>query len=143
MIIYEILGQFDGHSHKKIDYVNIEWFEREKKLLRKTSENGVDIGLKIEQDLNDGDILFEDDENIIIINILDTQLIKTHVHSMAEMGKLCFEIGNRHLSLNITENYVEIPFDNPTFEYLKKLGFHSEKVTGKMNNYIECHAHKH
>lgn len=62
---------------------------------------------------------------------------------MKEMGRLCFELGNRHLSLSISENNVKCPYDEPTFEYLKKLGFSVTKTHEKFSGYIECRAHAH
>ena len=47
---------------------------------------------------------------------------------MIEMGRLCFELGNRHLSLKIDDDCVCVPYDHPTFEYLLKLGFNAEKL---------------
>jgi urease accessory protein len=62
---------------------------------------------------------------------------------MIEMGRLCFEIGNRHISLSISEDNVKIPYDEPTYEYLKKLGFDANKVKERFTNYTECKGHGH
>ena len=97
----------------------------------------------MEQPLNDGDILFEDDSRIIAVEIAPCDLISVKVSSMTEMGRLCFELGNRHLSLSISEDTVKCQYDVPTFEYLKKLGFKVEKTHEKFAGYIECRAHAH
>ena len=34
-----------------------------------------------------------------------------------------------------------VPYDEPTFEYLKKLGFDVEVVTALFTDFIECKAH--
>ena len=122
MIIEKILGKLTV-TEKKVDTVIVDWYERDKKLLRKTTSSGEDIGIKVEQPLNDGDILFEDDSRIIAVEIAPCDLIIVNVSSMTEMGRLCFELGNRHLSLSISEVTVKCQYDVPTFEYLKKLGF--------------------
>ena len=142
MIAEKIIGKLSDTS-KQVETVTIDWFERDKKLLRKTTSSGEDIGIKVDSPLNEGDILYEDDRKIIAVEIAPCDLISVNVGSMQEMGRLCFELGNRHLSLSISENNVKCPYDEPTFEYLKRLGFKAEKTHEKFAGYIECKAHAH
>lgn len=142
MIAEKIIGKLHDTS-KQVETVTIDWFERDKKLLRKTTSSGKDIGIKVDSPLNEGDILYEDDRKIIAVEIAPCDLISVNVGSMQEMGRLCFELGNRHLSLSISENIVKCPYDEPTFEYLKRLGFKAEKTHEKFAGYIECKAHAH
>ncbi len=142
MIAEKIIGKLHDTS-KQVETVTIDWFERDKKLLRKTTSSGEDIGIKVDSPLNEGDILYEDDRKIIAVEIAPCDLISVNVGSMQEMGRLCFELGNRHLSLSISENNVKCPYDEPTFEYLKRLGFKAEKTHEKFAGYIECKAHAH
>lgn len=142
MIAEKIYGKL-GATDKQVETVEIEWFEREKKLLRKTTSSGEEMGIKTEEPLNDGDILFEDENRVIAVEIAPCDLIHVPVSSMQQMGRLCFELGNRHLSLAIGESSVRCPFDHPTFEYLKKLGFEAVKVHEKFVGYTECKAHAH
>ena len=144
MIAEHILGNIhETPSDKKPDTVKIEWFEHDKHLIKKFTDGGIEIGIRIHEPLRDGDIIYEDDDSIVIVEILPTELIKITVSNMVEMGRSCFEIGNRHLPLAISENCVKIPYDAPTFEYLKKLGFRAETVTEKFTGYTECRAHTH
>ena len=62
---------------------------------------------------------------------------------MVEMGRLCFEIGNRHISLSIKPDCVKIPYDAPTYEYLSRIGFKTEKVVERFTDYTECRGHAH
>lgn len=142
MIAEKILGKLHDTS-KQVETVTIDWFERDKKLLRKTTSSGEDIGIKVDSPLNEGDILYEDDTKIIAVEIAPCDLVSVNVGSMQEMGRLCFELGNRHLSLSISENNVKCPYDQPTLEYLKRLGFKAEKTHEKFAGYIECRAHAH
>ncbi len=142
MIAEKILGKLH-YTSKRVETVTIDWFERDKKLLRKTTSSGEDIGIKVDSPLNEGDILYEDDSRIIAVEIAPCDLVSVNINSMQEMGRLCFELGNRHLSLSISENNVKCPYDQPTFEYLKRLGFNAEKTHEKFAGYIECRAHAH
>lgn len=142
MIAEKIIGKL-SKTDKTVETVTIDWFERDKKLLRKTTSFGEDIGIKIDAPLNEGDIIYEDGEKVITIEIAPCDLISVRVASMEEMGRLCFELGNRHLSLSIGESFVKCPFDEPTFEYLKRLGFDASKTHEKFAGYMECKAHAH
>lgn len=143
MIVDKILGNksdFDIGT-RTVETIEVEWFEIHKKLLKKLSSTGEEIGIKIQTVINDGDILFADSKKIIIVDIIPTELININIDSMKDMGRLCYELGNRHLSLAISESYVRVPYDNPTFEYLKKLGFNAQKISDKFTNFTQCHAH--
>lgn len=142
MIAEKILGKLHETS-KQVETVTIDWFERGKKLLRKTTASGEDIGIRVDSPLNEGDILYEDDRKIIAVEIAPCDLVSVNVGSMKEMGRLCFELGNRHLSLSISENNVKCPYDQPTLEYLIRLGFKAKKTHEKFAGYIECRAHAH
>lgn len=142
MVVDKILGHL-GETEKRVDPVRIDWFERDKKRMKKISAEGVEIGICADRPLNDGDILYEDDEKVIVVEISETDLIKIQVTDIVEMGRLCFEIGNRHISLAIKPDCVRIPYDAPTYEYLKKLGFHVQKVKERFTDYTECRGHAH
>lgn len=142
MIAEKVIGRL-GETDKKIDYVHVEWFERDKKLMRKTTDSGEEIGIRVLTPLNDGDILYEDNDRIIAVDMGKCDLIKITVTDICEMGRLCFEIGNRHLSLAIKPDSVKIPYDEPTFEYLTRLGFKTEKVFEKFTDFTICRGHSH
>lgn len=142
MIIERIIGHLHD-THKTIDHVSVEWFERDKKRMRKITENGIEIGISVDKPLNDGDILYEDNTSMIVVDMAPCELIRIEVSDIIEMGRLCFEIGNRHLSLSIKQDSVTVPFDAPTFQYLKKLGFKAERIVDKFSDYTECKGHEH
>ncbi len=129
MVVERVLGNIEGiRIEKEVIPVFFEWFELEKKRIAKTAKDGTQLGICISELLNNGDILMELEDKI-------------EVTSMIEMGRLCFELGNRHLSLKIEETYVAVPYDHPTFEYLCKLGFQATKVVERFTSFTECKAH--
>lgn len=126
---------------KKIVKIPFEWFELDKKRISKTAEDGTEFGIAIDATKQDGDVLAETEEKVFVISVLPAHLIKVTVSTMQEMGRLGFELGNRHLSLQINEHEVRVPYDAPTFEYLCKLGFHAEETTEQFTHFIVCKAH--
>ncbi len=142
MIAEKILGNINESTVAvAIDYVVLDWFEAELKRMRKTTQDGREIGIAVEKKLSDGDILYIDDDICIAVKIADCVLTKITVSSMQDMGRVCFEIGNRHLSLKITNHEVYIPYDEPTKQHLTDLGFDCEVITGSFDNFIACKAH--
>ena len=129
MIAEKILGNLSESTPSvEVDTVELDWFEAEKKRIRKTTAGGRDIGIAIDENLKDGDIIYLDDKLCVAVKLTSCPLIKINVHTMQEMGRLCFEIGNRHLSLKISDDNVLIPHDEPTEKHLKKLDGECEKV---------------
>lgn len=148
MLAEKILGNMrDNDLEKKINKqvvsVDFEWFELEKKRIRKVAGDGTEIGICIPEFLKEGDIIGETEQAIYVVKIMESRLIRIPVHTITEMGRLGFELGNRHLSLRITENEVYVPYDKPTYEYLLKMGFQAEDITGQFTDFIQCKAHSH
>lgn len=144
MIAEKILGNLSESTPSvEVDTVELDWFEAEKKRIRKTTAGGRDIGIAIDENLKDGDIIYLDDKLCVAVKLTSCPLIKINVHTMQEMGRLCFEIGNRHLSLKISDDNVLIPHDEPTEKHLKNLGFECENIIGRFDDIIVCKAHGH
>ncbi len=144
MICDKILGNIkDRDTDKTLRRVRLEWFERKKKLLRKTLDDGEEIGIRCAEPLSDGDIIFEDGASLVVVCVMPCDLIETRVDTMREMGRLCLELGNRHLPVAIEDGGAKCPYDAPTLEYLRKRGFSSRKIRACFDGYIECAAHSH
>lgn len=144
MIAEKVLGNIkEQPCDKEVVNVSFEWFELEKKRLSKKATDGTAIGVCIPELLKDGDILYETDTAVYVVQVLPCRLIKIKVDTMKEMGRLGFELGNRHLSLEISDGEIKVPFDMPTYEYLKKLGFKVEDVMEQFTDFTVCKAHGH
>jgi urease accessory protein len=149
MIVEKLLGKkpevmdMESLSGRTLETISYEWFEANNKILKKTSSGGTEVGLRLSEPLFDGAIVFEDEKKIIYLELLPCELTQVHIHNIQEMGRVCFELGNRHLPVHIKEMTVHTPYDEPTFEYLRKLHFHCQKVTEKFEPEIIVHGHSH
>lgn len=143
MIVEKVLGKCPKTNHKRVDVVTLQWYERDKKRMRKQSNTGEEIGIAVEIPLQEGDILAEDEERMIVVTYAPCEIMEIPVATRKEMGRLCFELGNRHLSLEIQEDKVRLPMDEPTFTYLQHLGFCPVKATGKLEHITVCKGHDH
>lgn len=118
MIINKIIGSLheEQYKHLKPDYVSFEWYEVFKKVHRKNTKGGQEIGIQMNNDilakgLNQDDILYISDENnCIAVDILPCEVLKIKAHSNHGhmLVKVAYEIGNRHMTAFWGEDYMEI-----------------------------------
>ncbi|MDH6250383.1 urease accessory protein [Chryseobacterium sp. H1D6B] len=148
MIINETIGNISGRQviGKSIDYLDLEWFETTKRIQRKKTREGADAAIKFlreGQRLREGDILFENEEKLIVVNVLETEAIVMAPSSMLEMGTVCYEIGNKHIPLFIQEDKVMLPFEMPMFRWLEASGFAPERQSVKLLNLLKSNVEPH
>ena len=98
MVCEQILGklsEFDT-SGKTIEYVDIEWHEAFKKIHKKTTDHGTELGIRMDDSiltrgLYQGDVLYADDEKIIAVNTPPCEVIRVsltpgHEKQAAKVG---------------------------------------------------------
>lgn len=109
-------------TEKPTDLVELEWFDTEKRILRVRTVGGQEIGFRnlSGAPLQDGDILFEDEQQRIVVSILRCLCLIFHPRDKMEMARVCFEIGNRHLPVYINEKAeVILAYESPVHQFLK------------------------
>ena len=131
MLIEKVIGKIDDEEYidKKVDYVDIQWHESFKKLHKKVSKNGLEIGMKLDNSiltkgLRQGDVLAVNSDTIIAVNIPPTKALVINVDNPKLIAKVCYEIGNKHATLFRGENdnqFITI-FDDPMKAMLEKIG---------------------
>lgn len=131
MLVEKVIGNINDEQFKNsnIDYVDIEWHEAFKKLHRKTSQSGIDIGIKLDNDiltrgLRQGDILAINEDNVIAVNIPKDKALVVKVDNTHLVPKVCYEIGNRHATLfeGSSHNEFITIYSEPMKEMLEKIG---------------------
>jgi len=144
MVVTEVLGNIkDREVSGTVVPVPFEWFELEKKVGRRTAGDGREIGLQLTDHLHDGDILLEDGEKTYAVSVTESELIAAAPGDPDVFGRLCYELGNRHLPVRIEGGAVVTPYDEPTYSYLKTQGFPVGKRAGKFTGFSVVRAHSH
>jgi len=150
MLIQEIIGNAADISlgNRTIDRLALEWHECTKRIQRKRTGSGVDIAirfLKEGQRLRQDDILFITDDRAILVEVLPTDAIVITPVDMFEMGRVCYEIGNKHLPLFIQDNKVMIPYEEPIFNWLKAgnydIRIKNVRLLNMLNANVQPHNH--
>lgn len=157
MICEKILGKVkdEEFSGKKVDYVDIHWDEAFKKLHRKTSAGGVEIGIRLDDSvltrgLNQDDVLAVEGNTVFAVNIPPCKAIIVHIdeHHLHMVAKVCYEIGNRHAPLlwGDEEGTFITPYNEPMRVMLDKLhGVRTEVKDVKLDfdRRISASVHSH
>ena len=108
MLCEQILGKlhdFDT-TGKTIEYVDIEWHEAFKKIHKKTTDKGTEVGIRMDDSilargLYQDDVIYADDEKLVVVNTPPCEVIRVSLTPGHEKmsAKVCYEIGNRHAPL--------------------------------------------
>lgn len=128
-------------SGKKIDYFDLEWYETTRKVLRKTTRGGEEMAFRILKEnfrVKHLDILFEDDDTIILASIIPAPAVIVQPTTMLEMGTICYEIGNQHIPIFIEDNEVILPYEDPIFKLLDKSGYKPMKGKRVFENMLKA-----
>lgn len=138
------LNDFES-SNKNIDWLELEWEELNKRILRKETENGTDIAIQLESGdtLRYGDVLFEDENTLIAIR---TKLEKVYVitpKTMQEMGKMAFEIGNRHTMCIIEDDEILVRYDQTLEKLMDEVGVSYEQSERRFKEPFKYRGHQH
>lgn len=135
-------------NNRCIDWLQLEWYESSKRILRKQTQSGNDIALKFLDSnpaLTQGDILFEDDTLIIAVDILPCDILVIKPANLFEMASICYEIGNKHLPLFFEKEELLVPFEMPLYRLLSSQGYaikqDKRKLLYPLKTTVAPHAH--
>jgi urease accessory protein len=149
MLITQKLGHIDSLeiNNRTIDWLPVEWFESRKRILSKQTKTGTNITIKFLNEnpkLTQGDILYADEQSIIAVEILPCKCIVIHPKNMFEMASVCYEIGNKHLTLFFEEDAVLVPYEEPLFKLLTAQGYilmqEERKLLTSLKTSVSPHA---
>ena len=141
MISEKILGTLDKNKviQQSVEYVDFEWEDAFKKLHKKVTDKGTEIGIRLDdtvltRGIRQDDILYEDDSKIIAARILPCKMIKVSIREdhPCMVAKVCYEIGNRHAQLFYGDTKYEFLtiYNEPMLLMLSKLhGVAAKEIT--------------
>ena len=150
MIIQQKTGNIDSVNigDRSVDFLELEWHETTKRILRKKTKAGEEVSLKFLNEnpsLTEGDILYEDDQTIIAVTVLPSDAIVIKPKNMFEMASACYEIGNKHLPLFYGNDELLVPFELPLFRLLSTQGYdvkqEERKLVQPLKTTVSPHEH--
>lgn len=135
MIFNEVVGNIseitnlDKYHVEKIHINNEDLLRR---ILRVTSDHDKEYGISLEKgnNLNDGDLLYNQDNKLIVIKVNTEDVLVIKPDNITQMGKIAHELGNRHLQAQFEDGKMIVQYDNLVEEKLKKdnLNYSREQI---------------
>lgn len=150
MIITEITRNIKNEQvNKRCDLLFIEWYESIKRIQRLRTEEGMDIAVQLlgnTSQLHDGDILYEDDDKIVVITIRACDVICIETSDFLEIAFISCEIGNKHLPLFVEGEELLIPFERTMQTWLDKqhvsYTLATRQLLSQLNANVDANYHR-
>ncbi len=148
MLITEIAGNiaYESINHLQVDLLEIEWYEANKRIQRKVSNDGTELALRFLKEgqcLQDGDILYKDHQKAIVVYIKPCESIVLKPKTILEMGTVCYEIGNKLMPLFIQGDLVLMPFEAPMYKWLEASGYTPWRAQHQLLNLLKSNVAPH
>ena len=125
MIFNQVLGNIDdindlNNLHIEKIYINSE--DALKRIMRVNSDHNHEYGIALSEnvELKDGDILYHDDKNMIIVKIKSDDVLVIRPTNITEMGIIAHSLGNRHLQAQFEDGKMIIQYDSLVEGELKR-----------------------
>lgn len=104
-----------------------------KKVIIAVTDHGNEIGIQLpEKQLKDGDIIFNDNHNIIYISLQTTDVLIIKPKTINEMGVVAHNLGNRHMPAQFHGDEMFVPYDYLVEEYLVQQNIPFERKDVKL-----------
>ena len=156
MLCEQVLGKLEDLdvSGKTVEYVDIEWHEAFKKIHKKITDQGREVGIRMDDSilsrgLFQGDVIYQDETVIVAVNTPPCEIIEIVLAPGHEKmaAKVCYEIGNRHAPLfwGEKDTFITI-YNEPMLVMLSKIhGVTAEKKIAKLDfdRRISASLHNH
>lgn len=150
MIIESVVANVDQLNHEElhkrhIEKVYLESGDLVKRIQRVKTDHGKEIGIRLRnpRDLIAGDILFMDDHNIIMVDVMSDDLLVIQPRSMHEMGTIAHQLGNRHLPAQFEGDEMLVQYDYLVEELLQELTIPFKREERKVKKAFRHIGHSH
>ena len=127
--------------------------QRNKSRLKTTLDDGRDVGIVLENgnSLKQGDTLISDDSLLLIQIKAALETVSTvYCNDTLQLARACYHLGNRHVSLQITADFIRYQHDHVLDDMVKGLGLdvHIEQApfqpeAGAYHTAQHRHSHPH
>ncbi len=131
------------------DQVLIDFDRRHRRRITLTTQSGaaVLIDLPHAVRLRDGDGLQAQDGRIIRVVARPEPLLEIHAHDPAELVRIAWHLGNRHLPVQLLGDRIRIRADHVIAEMVETLGGHAQALAAPFDPeggaYAGGHTHSH
>jgi urease accessory protein len=147
MIVEKVVGNVKqaGKATHHVERVYLRSDDLLKKIQRVKTDHGNELGIRLKdgKELMDGDILYQDGKNSIIISVIKDDVLVIQPRSILQMGEIAHQLGNRHLPAQFENNEMIVQYDYLVEKLLGELGVPFVREERKMNKAFKHIGHSH
>ncbi|EPR28217.1 Urease accessory protein ureE [Geobacillus sp. WSUCF1] len=147
MIVETVIGNIRALSSlpPHIERVYMPSDDLVKRIQRVVTDHGREIGIRLKEakELVDGDVLWMDEHNAIVVSVLPDDLLVIQPVSMKQMGEIAHQLGNRHLPAQFEEGEMLVQYDYLVEELLQQLGIPYKREKRKVKQAFRHIGHRH
>jgi urease accessory protein len=112
------------------DEVLIDFDRRHRRRIVLTTQAGIELLIDFPQAvrLRDGDGLALEDGSIVRVRARPEPLLEIHAHDDAELVRIAWHLGNRHLPVQLLGDRIRIRADHVIQDMVEGLGGHVEAI---------------
>lgn len=150
MIVEQVITRIDEISDDILQNLHVEKVYLEnsdlvKKVQRVVTDHGREIGIRLKQqkDLEPGDILYMDDNDIVVVDVVEEDLLVIRPNSLGQMGDIAHKIGNRHIPAQFEGDEMLVQYDYLLEDLLKEYTIPYTREKKKVNNAFRHVGHSH
>lgn len=150
LIIERIITNLEEMDRNEIEKRHIEKVYLEsshlvKRIQRVKTDHGKEIGIRLKEarDLEAGDVLYMDDKNMIVIDVLSDDLLVISPRNIKEMGTIAHQLGNRHIPAQFEDENMLVQYDYLIEELLQQLEIPYKREDRKVKQAFRHIGHSH
>lgn len=150
MIVEEVVTNIHKLSQEEIEKrhqekVHLESSDLLKRIQRVKTDHDRELGIRLKNpiDLEAGDILYMDEENMIVIDVFSDDVLVLRPKDLNEMGTIAHQLGNRHLPAQFDGDEMIVQYDYLVEELLKQQGVSYTREERKMQEAFRHIGHSH
>jgi len=136
---------FAPHEAVVDDVVELSYGARERSRLRATMLSGREIGidLPVGTILHHGSKLLLDDGGVVAVEACDEELLEVRASGPAQLARIAYHIGNRHVPVQIGDGWLRILPDHVLKTMVELLGGKAQPVTSRFQPESGAYGHSH
>ncbi|WEG14781.1 urease accessory protein UreE [Pullulanibacillus sp. KACC 23026] len=147
MIIEEVIGNIETLDKRAlhIERVFLESDALLKRIQRVVTDHGKELGIRLKDQakLRDGDVLYLDERNMIVISVMEDDLLVIQPTSIQQMGEIAHQLGNRHLPAQFEGRDMLVQYDYLVEELLEQLAVPFKREKRKVKQAFQHIGHHH
>ncbi|KAB2330219.1 urease accessory protein UreE [Cytobacillus depressus] len=150
MIVEQIVTNIEEMEKEEIikrhiEKVYLESANLVKRIQRVKTDHGKEIGIRLKdhRDLIAGDVLFMDEKNLIVIDVVSDDLLVISPRNLEEMGTIAHQLGNRHLPAQFEDADMLVQYDYLVEELLNELHIPHKREKRKVKQAFRHIGHSH